>query len=121
MRSDAQPVLRVSRVANGRVEVVVTGGAGRHFDLRLGFERLDQAQAGAAGEDGTSLLTLKIPARVISDGVQVLTIGPSALEETLASVVLIAGTPYEEDLHGQVALLRAELDQLKAFIRRTLK
>lgn len=110
--------VRIIRVAGGRIEAVCQGEAEVMYDLRLGTERLDQTRAGVEAKDGSRALSFTIPARIIGDGVQVLEISRTDQAETLASVILIAGTPYDADLHVQVAMLRAELDQLKSFIRR---
>ncbi|MEL6642404.1 MAG: hypothetical protein AAFQ79_00605 [Pseudomonadota bacterium] len=61
---------------------------------------------------------LPIPASVLSEGVQTILIKDQATDDTLANITLVAGTPLEEDLTAEIALLRAELDMLKRAFRR---
>ena len=114
-------LLTILRVAGGRVEAAYGGKDSPIFELRLGNEALARTRVGDAGPDGTRLVHLAIPAHVIADGVQVLEIVRGDDTVPLASVLLVAGQPYEEDLHAQVALLRAELDQVKALMRRKFR
>ena len=60
----------------------------------------------------------EIPPTAISDGVQTIIIHDTRSGETLASFALVAGTPLEDDLRADIALLRAELDLLNSAFRR---
>lgn len=57
-----------------------------------------------------------IPASVINDGVQTITIA-DASGTTITSFSLVAGKPLADDLRAEIALLRAELEVLKKAFR----
>lgn len=67
---------------------------------------------------GEFLLSVPIPANLLNDGVQTFVIIEKNTEETLGSFAIIAGSPLDDDLRGEIALLRAELDLLKRAFRR---
>jgi len=67
---------------------------------------------------GEFLLSVPIPANLLNDGVQTFVIIDKNTEETLGSFAIIAGSPLDDDLRGEIALLRAELDLLKRAFRR---
>jgi len=122
----SEPILKIDRVYRGRIEAWFTPatGAGTLPDLEL---VLDGAQLGAAvldqtaGADGRHRVTARIPAEAISDGVAVLILREMGSDTALAHVPLIAGAPLNDDIHSEVALLRAELDMLKSVLRRHLR
>ncbi len=58
-----------------------------------------------------------IPASALSEGVQTILVRDSQSGDTLDSFAVVAGTPLEEDLRAEIALLRAELDMLKRAFR----
>lgn len=58
----------------------------------------------------------RLPPGILSQGVQVLVLTDAAGRD-LSRLVLIAGQPAEDDLRGEIALLRAELDLLKQAFR----
>lgn len=57
-----------------------------------------------------------LPPEILSQGVHVLELTDGA-DGVLARLTLIAGQPAEDDLRGEIALLRAELDLLKRAFR----
>ncbi len=59
----------------------------------------------------------EISANTIFEGVQTFLIRDSKTGETLDSFAIIAGQPLEDDLRAEIALLRAELELLKAALR----
>lgn len=61
---------------------------------------------------------LPLPTSILSEGVQTVLIKDQSSDETLANITMVAGTPLEEDLTAEIALLRAELDMLKRAFRR---
>ncbi|WP_299203053.1 hypothetical protein [uncultured Tateyamaria sp.] len=69
-------------------------------------------------EDGQWLLQVPVPAEAIADGVQVFVIADATDDEKLGHFTLIAGEALGDDIRGEVALLREELDMLKRAFRR---
>ncbi|MBY5933317.1 hypothetical protein KUV51_09935 [Tateyamaria omphalii] len=70
------------------------------------------------GEDSQWLLQIPVPAEAIADGVQVFVITDATDDEKLGDFTLIAGEALGDDIRGEVALLREELDMLKRAFRR---
>ncbi|APX13197.1 hypothetical protein [Tateyamaria omphalii] len=70
------------------------------------------------GEDGGWLLHVPIPPEAIADGVQVFVITDGTDDEKLGDFTIIAGEALGDDIRGEVALLRQELDMLKRAFRR---
>lgn len=62
-------------------------------------------------------VTVPIPARLISDGVQTFIICDDQ-DNVLDSFTLISGQALAEDMRAEIALLRSELDMLKQSFRR---
>lgn len=60
---------------------------------------------------------ISIPSMAINEGVQTFIITDVSTGQTLDSFAMITGTPLQEDLHAEMALLRAELDILKHAFR----
>jgi hypothetical protein len=67
---------------------------------------------------GVLRLELPLPADVVVDGLQVFLVGLAGAGAPLGRFVLFAGQPAEGDMMAEIALLRAELDLLKAAFRR---
>jgi hypothetical protein len=61
---------------------------------------------------------VKLPADVLSDGVQTISIVDENSSETLDSFAIAAGEPLDDDLRAEIGLLRDELDMLKKAFRR---
>lgn len=64
------------------------------------------------------LVQVPIPVTAISEGVQVFVLSDATDGEKLGEFTLIAGEVLGDDIRGEVALLRAELDMLKRAFRR---
>ena len=60
----------------------------------------------------------RLPLDRLSDGVQTFIVEDTDTGDALAHETIIAGALADDDLHGEVALLRAELDLLKRAFRR---
>jgi hypothetical protein len=88
----------------------------------LAAEHLGRPLAGLAvtpaGGDGRFLVTLPLPAELLSDGVQTVVITEEGVGEVLARISLIAGEALDDDIRAEIDLLRAELDMLKRAFRR---
>ena len=59
-----------------------------------------------------------LPASVVSDGVQVVSLRSASDGEVLDRITLLAGAALDEDLRAEIALMRDELDLLKRAFRR---
>lgn len=65
----------------------------------------------------TWTVSAEIPAASISEGVQTYILSDKESGKTLDSFAIIAGSPLQEDLRAEIALLRGELDILKQAFR----
>ncbi len=61
---------------------------------------------------------LSIPADILTDGIQTFLICNTTTGATLDSFTIITGEPLDDDLRGEIDLLRAELNMLKKAFRR---
>lgn len=119
--ADEAAQLIVEQVLGGRIEARYLGDGAPLISLRMGEDVLESAHPAPDAEgDGAHRLSLAIPASAINDGTTALTLHVEGQDAALATVLLMAGTPDEDDVQGQVAQLRAELDQVKAMLRRRL-
>lgn len=66
----------------------------------------------------TMQVALMLPADVLSDGVQVVGLRSTATGEVLDRITLMAGSALDEDVRGEITLLRDELEMLKRAFRR---
>ncbi|MDE3079284.1 MAG: hypothetical protein KGI94_04570 [Paracoccaceae bacterium] len=64
------------------------------------------------------IVSVPIPAEALCDGVQTILIADARTGARLEAITLLLGTPLDEDIRAEVALLRAELDLLKRAFRR---
>jgi hypothetical protein len=64
------------------------------------------------------LVTVPIPAELLTEGVQTFLIRDKATGEKLEHFTIITGVAMEDDMRAEVELLRAELDMLKRAFRR---
>jgi len=60
---------------------------------------------------------MAIPTTSITEGVLTFLVRDKKTAQTLDSFAIITGLPLEDDLRGDIALLRAELDMLKQAFR----
>jgi hypothetical protein len=70
------------------------------------------------GTSGRARVLLDLPASIIGDGVQVVTIRATVTGSVLDRITLISGDPLDEDIRAELALLRDELEMLKHAFRR---
>jgi len=77
--------------------------------------RLAEAIVGKAGH---WRIEVPLPAEVLEDGVRALVIADTAGGQTLQTLTIMAGVPPTDDLVAEVASLRAEIEVLKAAVRR---
>lgn len=123
MVMDAALKLHITRISRGRVYAVLEdfeGAALPDIELRFGGERVAIAR-NDPDTDNVGALIADIPGEVLTDGVSVLTFHRIGQEEVLANIPIVAGQIFEDDLHSEVALLRVEVDRLKATLRDLLR
>ncbi|MEM7470660.1 MAG: hypothetical protein AAF340_04850 [Pseudomonadota bacterium] len=61
---------------------------------------------------------LELPPKILTEGVQTIVVSEAVSGETLDRFSVLTGEPIDDDLRGEVDLLRAELDMLKRAFRR---
>lgn len=81
-----------------------------HLDRVVGHGAVTEAE-------GAHILTADMPASVLSDGVQVVTLR-AADGTVLDRVSFLMGSGLDDDFRGELALLREELELLKRAFRR---
>lgn len=114
----AEALVRVSLQA-GRYEGVLTGAEQTEIEALHKGRIVSVAQVAAhATEAGAVHVSLDLPADVLSDGVQVVGLRSTATGQVLDRITLMAGSALDEDVRGEVALLREELEMLKRAFRR---
>lgn len=90
------------------------------IDLMHEGEILSRARLTPAGE-GHWTVRATIPADALRDGVQTFVLADAATGRRLCAFTVIAGLPVGDDIRGEIALLRAEVDLLKRALRRLLR
>lgn len=107
-----------SRIQAGRwTGLVRLDGPSPGFAVTLGDRALAGLREEPAG-DGLVRLVLDLPATVIGEGLQAFLLTAAGRAEVLGRFVLFAGAAVEGDAAAEIALIRAELDLLKAAFRR---
>jgi hypothetical protein len=103
----------------GRYEGILTGAEQTEIEaLHRGKIIAIARLAPHAEEEGAMAVSLDLPLDVISDGVQVVGLRSTASGEVLDRITLMAGSALQEDIRGEMALLRDELEMLKRAFRR---
>ncbi len=114
------------RIRTGRYEGLLAANgrrAGRpELELRFLDSSLGHVQLTPDPEDARKWeVRATIPAHALNEGVQTFVIADAKSGEVLDSFAIICGEPLEEDIRAELALLRAELDMLKAAFRRHVR
>lgn len=103
----------------GRWHLLLTGPAAPAPQLRASHDGTDlpdlTCQPGQ--EAGTWQISVPVPPSALSDGLQTIVLY-DANNQVVDRLAILAGAPLDADLRAEIALLRAELDLLKAAIRR---
>ena len=112
-----------TRIQAGIWEGVLSGGLGTGEAPEILVTHLEQpvstvAITADAEQPGTWNVKIAIPPDLLSDGVQTFLIFDALSGEKLDSFTVVTGEPLEDDIRGELELLRAELDMLKRAFRR---
>ncbi len=112
-----------TRIQAGIWEGVLSGGMDNGMTPEIEVFHLDQpvktvAVTPDSRAPGTWTVKIAIPPDLLSDGVQTFVIRDALEGETLGSFSVVTGEPLEDDIRGEIDLLRAELDMLKRAFRR---
>lgn len=103
----------------GRYEGVLTGAGQTEIEALHRGRIIGVAQVtDHPSEAGAMHVALDLPADVLSDGVQVVGLRSTATGEVLDRLTLMAGSAMDEDIRGELTLLREELEMLKRAFRR---
>ncbi|MDJ0629763.1 MAG: hypothetical protein QNJ44_16005 [Rhodobacter sp.] len=112
-----------TRIQAGIWEGVLSGGLGTGQAPEIEVSHQGVPVQGVAvtsdGENpGSWNVKIAIPPDLLSDGVQTFLIVDPDAGEVLNSFTIVTGEPLEDDIRGELDLLRAELDMLKRAFRR---
>lgn len=122
MSEGSSPRIVVRSLTSGRIDAVLYASGTPTIEVRLRGVMMGTAQpVGGKLDDGGQPIQASVPAEVLSDGTHVIELVESGSSIALAHVTVLAGEPLEEDLRGEVARLRAELDQVRAHLRKSSK
>ena len=115
--------LTKTRIQAGIWEGVLTGGLGTGEAPEIDVTHLGEpvqtvAISADANTPGAWAVKIAIPPETLTDGVQTYLIADKETGEKLGSFTVVTGEPLEDDIRGEVDLLRAELDMLKRAFRR---
>ncbi|WP_224816539.1 hypothetical protein [Hasllibacter sp. MH4015] len=103
----------------GRYEGILTGAGQTEIEALHKGRIIAVAQITPhPTESGAQRVAIDLPADILSDGVQVIGLRSTATGEVLDRITLMAGTALDEDIRGEMALLRDELEMLKRAFRR---
>lgn len=114
----AEALVRTTLQA-GRYEGVLTGAGQTEIEALHKGRIVGVAQVTThPDEPGAMQVALDLPADVLSDGVQVVGLRSTATGEVLDRITLMAGSALDEDIRGEITLLRDELEMLKRAFRK---
>ncbi len=108
-------MLEVSRLRAGKWEGIWAGPAEPRFEVLHQGKPLAGLEIAAHGERKW-LVSVPVPAGLISDGVQSFVLRANG--ERVGDFAIVSGAPLEADLRAEIALLRDELELLKSAFRR---
>lgn len=115
----AEEFLTRVRLHGGRYEGLYGGPVGASVEAVHAGAVVAVAQVQPADTaSGRGRVAIDLPASVIGDGVQVITLRSVLTGEVLDRITLLSGAPLDEDIRAEVALLRDELEMLKRAFRR---
>ena len=112
-----------TRIQAGIWEGILTGGLGTGEVPNILVTHLEKPVSTVAVTADTKSpstwnVKIAVPPELLSDGVQTFIIWDAETEEKLDSFTIVTGAPLEDDIRGELDLIRAELDMLKRAFRR---
>ncbi len=115
----ADMTLTKTRIQAGVYEGVLSGVSDPKLQALIEGQPVETLSV-TPEEGGTDCwsVRLAIPREVLTDGVQTFLITDQETGDTLDSFTIVTGEPLDDDLRGEIDLLRAELDMLKKAFRR---
>jgi hypothetical protein len=111
-----RPVLTRSRLQKGIWHASVASADQPQVSASIDGRDLDQITC-APGDGGQWEIAVSLPADMLHDGLQTVLLR-DATGAVIGQLPILAGAPLADDLRAEIALLRAELDILKAAFRR---
>jgi hypothetical protein len=117
---DCESLIRV-RLHAGRYEGVLTCTNSAGTGIEAVHEGRVIAAATLSPDDtrkGSARAIILLPAEVIGEGIQIITLRSTATGAVLDRITLMAGAALDEDIRLEIALLRDELEMLKRAFRR---
>ncbi len=113
-------VLTRTALQAGRYEGILTGADETEIEALHKGRIVGVAQMTPNGSEpgGAMQVALDLPADVLCDGVQVVGLRSTATGEVLDRITLMAGSALDDDIRGEITLLRDELEMLKRAFRR---
>lgn len=119
MPSDTQTAFALEKTGfdggiwQGRLTATTRGAEPALAVLLDGTRLADPEVTALPGQPGVWEVRWPLPAAALREGTSVFLITDSATDTVLARLPILAGEDLADDLRGEVALLRAELDQLR--------
>lgn len=108
-----------TRLQGGRYEGILTADDMPPVIEAVHMERIiGTADVSPSAGKNRFQVGFDLPASVVSDGVQVVSLRSASDGEVLDRITLLAGAALDEDLRAEIALMRDELDLLKRAFRR---
>ncbi|WP_298294903.1 hypothetical protein [uncultured Litoreibacter sp.] len=117
----ADLTLTKTRIHAGHYEGVLTAPAGHDPELGAFLNEQPVGELVLTPDPeaaATWNVVLSLPPDILTDGIQTFLLVDQASNTTLDSFTVITGEPLDDDLRGEIDLLRAELDMLKKAFRR---
>ena len=115
----ADMTLTKTRIQAGVYEGVLSGVADPKLQALIEGQPVETLSV-TPEQDGSGnwSVRLAIPHEALTDGVQTFVITDTETGDTLDSFTIVTGEPLDDDLRGEIDLLRAELYMLKKAFRR---
>jgi hypothetical protein len=113
----SQPVLTQSRLQAGVWHCVIEAQSAPDLVASLEGRVLPGLTCRAGQAAGSWRINLPLPSEILSEGLQTIVLRmPDGT--TIGSLAILSGEALADDLRAEIALLRSELDILKAAFRR---